>query len=167
MNPTPTPTSTPERKGLRVGLLVLAALGVLLLAGPALREYTSALNLPKAGSFDIGVLQVPMLGAFQFFAAVSIAYAAWRLLFPKLYAYVRDCMEEKLFATLTADLLAQLPGEPNASPEAVALATEKRHIAQFQFRIRCVRLLLCLLPFFLFLLASLAVVNNALTVVPH
>lgn len=167
MQPPPQPpTPAPANKGLRITLLVAAALAVLLLAGPALITYTEALELPRAGTFDIGVLEVPVLGAFQFFAAVSIAFVAYYLLFHKLYAYVRDCMEEKLFSTLTTTLVDQLP--PAGSPvEYIARAAEARHIAQFQFRIRCVRFLLSLLPFFFLLVGSLFVVNNTLSVVPH
>lgn len=165
MNPTPTPA--PAGKGWRIVLLVAAALAVLLVAGPALIKFTEAAELPRSGTFDIGVLEVPVLGAFQFFAAVSIAFAAYYALFHKLYAYVRDCMEEKLFSTLTTTLVDQLPKAELATLENIAHAAEARHIAQFQFRIRCVRFLLSLLPFFFLLAGSLFIVNNALTAVPR
>ena len=69
------------------------------------------------------------------------------------------------------DLLALLPTPLDdlqvLLPQQVQLAAERRHIAQFQFLIRCVRLLLSLLPFFVFLAAAVLMVNNALTIVPH
>lgn len=162
MPPVTSPTPSPIRKGLRIAAL-LALAGLAFLAVPPLLRWLN----PAAGSFDIGTLNAPVLAALQFFAAVSMAYVAWRFLFPKLYAYVRDCMEEKLFTTLTTNLVDQLPPAELATTATVYHAAESRHIAEFQFRIRCVRLLLSLLPFFVFLVASVLMVNNALTIVPH
>lgn len=162
----PTTPAEPAHKGRRIlALLALSATGFL--AMPFLLRWLN----PGAGAFDLGVLNAPALAALQFFAAVSMAFAAWVLLFPRLFAYVRDCMEEKLFSTLTTDLLALLPTPLDdlqvLLPQQVQLAAERRHIAQFQFLIRCVRLLLSLLPFFVFLAAAVLMVNNALTIVPH
>ena len=160
MQPT---TPTAARKGLRILLMVAAAVAVFFLAPPLLRAYSEAAGLPRAGSFDLGFLNVPVLAALQFFAAVSFAFLPWRVLFPGLYGYVRDCMEEKLLANITDKLTANF----EANEYNILVAAERRRIAQFQFLIRCVRLLFCLLPFFAFLLLAQQFLSNALTVVPH
>jgi len=145
--------------------MVALAAAMFLLAPPLLRW----LN-PAAGAFDVGTLNAPVLAALQFFAAVSMAYVPWRFLFPGLYRYVRDCMEDKLLENLTKTLTDELPNYEKASwtdGTAILLAAERRRISQFQFTIRCVRLVFCLLPFFAFLLLAQAFLNTALTVVPH
>lgn len=154
------PTSQPpaRNKGWRIVLMVALAAAVFLLAPPLLRW----LN-PSAGAFDVGTLNAPVLAALQFFAAVSMAFVPWRFLFPGLYGYVRDGMEEKLLANITGQLSQALDADFTNIPAAA----ERRHIAQFQFLIRCVRLLFCLLPFLLFLLLAEHFLNVALTVVPH
>ena len=155
MQPTP---DTPARKGLRILLMVAAAVAVCFLVPPLLRW----LN-PAAGAFDVGPLNAPLLAALQFFAAVSMAFVPWRFLFPGLYGYVRDSTEEKLLANITGQLSQALDADSSNIPAAA----ERRYIAQFQFLIRCVRLLFCLLPFFTFLLLAMRFLNTALTVVLH
>jgi hypothetical protein len=153
MQPTPS-----VQRGARIVFMVLAAVAVFFLSPLALRW----LN-PEAGSFDVGTLNAPILAALQFFAAVSMAFVAWRFLFPGLYGYVRDCMEGKLLENLTEDLKLYL----NSEDVNIMLAAEKRHIAQFQFIIRCTRFVLALFPFVFFLVLAMRFVNTALTVVPH
>ena len=167
MQPT---TQPPPRKGWRIIVMVAIAAVIFFLAPPALRWYTRYAGLPAAGSFDMGTLNAPVLAALQFFAAVSMAFVPWRFLFPGLYRYVRDCMEDKLLENLTKALTDELPDYEKASwtdNTAILLAAERRRISQFQFTIRCVRLLFCLLPFFAFLLLAQAFLNTALTIVPH
>jgi hypothetical protein len=113
---------------------------------------------------------VPLLAALQFFAAVSLAYMPWRFLFPGLYGYVRDYMEDKLLENMTKVLSDALPPYETASladGTTIQLAAERRRISQFQFTIRCVRLIFCLLSFFAFLALAQVFLNSALTVVPH
>jgi hypothetical protein len=167
MQPT---TSPPPQKGLRIVFMVALAAAVFFAAPPLIRWYARYAGLPMAGSFDLGTLNVPILAALQFFAAVSLAYVPWRFLFPGLYRYVRDCMEDKLLENLTKVLTEALPTYETASltdGTAIHLAAERRRISQFQFAIRCVRLIFCLLPFFAFLALAQAFLNSALTVVPH
>jgi hypothetical protein len=161
-------TKNPASRGPRILLMVALAALVFFAAPPALRWFSEYFHLPLAGSFDLGTVNVPVLAALQFFAAVSMAYVPWRFLFPGLYGYVRDCMEGKLFENLTDELLGQLPdtGAWNTAAELTA-ATERRHINQFKFVIRCVRVVFSLLPFFVFLLLATHMVNTSLTVVPH
>jgi hypothetical protein len=160
----------PPQKGLRIVLMVALAAAVFFAAPPLIRWYASQAGLPMAGSFDLGTLNVPVLAALQFFAAVSLAFVPWRFLFPGLYRYVRDCMEDKLLENLTKVLTDALPNPANEyelTAESIQLAAERRRISQFQFAIRCVRLIFCLLPFFAFLALAQAFLNSALTVVPH
>ncbi|MBO2010840.1 hypothetical protein [Hymenobacter negativus] len=161
-------THPPASRGPRILLMVALAAAVFFLAPPALRQFTAYFHLPLAGSFDLGTLNVPVLAAVQFFAAVSMAYVPWRFLFPGLYGYVRDCMEGKLFENLTADLLGQLPAPTEWNTQAqTQISAERRRISQFQFTIRCVRFLFSLLPFFVFLVLATSMVSSSLTVVPH
>ncbi|WP_375419230.1 hypothetical protein [uncultured Hymenobacter sp.] len=155
-------SDTPARKGPRILLMVLLAIGAFFAMPPLVRWWN-----PAAGAFDVGTLNAPVLAALQFFAAVSMAFVAWRFLFPVLYAYVRESMEEKLFEKLTADLISQLPSAELANANSIFHAAERRRIAQFQFLIRCVRFLFSLLPFFVFLVLATRMVNSALTIVPH
>ena len=160
MNPTPDPTTV--RKGPRILLLIILA-GIAFFAVPPLLRWWN----PAAGSFDVGTLNAPVLAALQFFAAVSMAFVAWRFLFPKLYAYVRDCMEGKLFENLSEELRKPLYEEKNIYSDRIHQLAERRKVAQFQFLIRCTRFVFSLLPFFVFLLLATLMVNNSLTVVPH
>ncbi len=167
MQPT---TQPPPRKGWRIIVMVAIAAAIFFLAPPALRWYTGYAGLPAAGSFDTGTLNAPVLAALQFFAAVSMAFVPWRFLFPGLYRYVRDCMEDKLLENVTKSLTDMLPtpgSEGWLGAQTIELAAERRRISQFQFTIRCVRLLFCLLPFFAFLALAQAFLNTALTIVPH
>lgn len=161
--PPATAATSPARKGLRIAGL-LAGAGAMFVLLPLLLRYLFG---PAAGGFDPSMLTIGTLAALQFFVTVSLAFAAWYFLFPKLYAYVRDCMEEKLFGSLTQELIDQLPPVELATSVSVFQAAERRKIAHFQFLIRCVRLLLSLLPFFVFLQLATQVVSAALTIVPH
>ncbi|TPG71983.1 hypothetical protein EAH73_01695 [Hymenobacter nivis] len=145
-------------KGARVAVFGALALGVFFLLPFALR-----LIDPTAGGFAPDTINAAALGAFQFFAALSMAYASWRWLFPDLYRYAMDCMEGKLLENLTDDLKALLGPTRSVS---LLEATEYRHIAQFQFLIRCTRFVLSLSPFLLFLLLANHALTAALTAVP-
>lgn len=161
-------TQPPPQKGLRIAFMVALAAAIFFAAPPLIRWYARQAGLPMAGAFDLGTLNAPVLAALQFFAAVSLAFVPWRFLFPGLYRYVRDCMEDKLLENLTKALTDALPSASiyNAA-EAIQLAAERRRISQFQFTIRCVRLFFCLLPFFAFLALAQAFLSNALSIVPH
>lgn len=159
----PETTNPVASRGPRILLMVAMAALAFFAVPPLLRWWN-----PAAGAFDVGTLNAPVLAALQFFAAVSMAYVPWRFLFPGLYGYVRDCMEGKLFENLTDELLSQLPAPNSLSTlSQLQAAAERRHINQFKFLIRCVRVIFCLLPFFIFLLLATHMVNNSLTVVPH
>jgi hypothetical protein len=145
-------------KGGRVALFGLVALLVFFALPPALRILD-----PTAGGFAPDTINAAALGAFQFFAALTMAYVAWRGLFPDLYRYAVDCMEGKLLENLTEDLKTFLGAEGAVN---FLLAAEYRHIAQFQFIIRCTRFVLSLFPFLLFLLLANAALTAALTAVP-
>ncbi|MDJ0367286.1 hypothetical protein QMK33_19230 [Hymenobacter sp. H14-R3] len=117
---------------------------------------------PTAGGFAPDTVNAAALGAFHYFAALSMAYVSWRWIFPDLYAYAIDCMSDKLLANLT-DELKNLFNDRSCDLRAVA---EKRHIAQFQFLIRCVRFVFALSPFLFFLLLANHALTAALTAVP-
>ncbi|MVN77744.1 hypothetical protein GO988_15530 [Hymenobacter sp. HMF4947] len=117
---------------------------------------------PTAGGFAPDTVNAAALGAFHYFAALSMAYASWRWLFPDLHAYAVETMEGKLLKNLTDDL-EKLFYDRSCKLRAV---TEKRHIAQFQFLIRCVRFVLALSPFLFFLLLANHALTAALTAVP-
>jgi hypothetical protein len=168
MNPTPQPSK--PRRGWRILSMVALAAAVFFLIPPLMRWYTTYYHLPAAGSFDMGTFNVPVLAALLHFAAVSMAFVPWYFLFPGLYGYVRDCMEGKLLENVTKALTDELPTYETASltdGAAIKLAAERRHIAQFQFLIRCVRFIFSLSPFLLFLALAEHFLSNALTVVPH
>lgn len=145
-------------KGARVAVFGALALLVFFALPPLLR-----LVDPTAGGFAPDTINAAALGAFQFFAALSMAYVSWRWLFPDLYRYAMDCMEGKLLENLTDDLKALLGPECTVS---LLEAAEHRHIAQFQFLIRCTRFVLSLSPFLLFLLLANHALTAALTAVP-
>lgn len=162
MHPTPPATRS---KSWRAAALVLVALLGLLAAGPALIKYSEVLGLPRAGTFDLGLIEVPVLAALQFFAAVSMAFVAYYVLFTGEYRYVRDCASGKLFENLTDELLSDLATAQTETDYARVEA--RRHIAHLKFLIRCARFVLALLPFLAFLWLSQACVNALLTAVPH
>jgi hypothetical protein len=91
-----------------------------------------------------------------------MAFISWRWLFPDLYEYAVDCMEGKLLENLTDDLKLFL----THTQQDIMHAAERRHIAQFQFIIRCTRFVFALFPFLLFLLLANHALTAALTAVP-
>jgi hypothetical protein len=145
-------------KGGRIALFGLIALLVFFGLPPLLRNTID----PTAGGFAPDTINAAALGAFQFFTSLTVAYAGWRWLFPELYRYAADCMEGKLLENLTEDLKTFLTKEQ----ADVLLASEYRHIAQFQFMIRCTRFVLALSPFLVFLLLANHALTAALTAVP-
>lgn len=149
-------------KGSRVLLLGLVALLIFFALPPLLR-----LVDPTAGGFAPDTINAAALGAFHFFASLSMAYISWRGLFPSLYAYAAECMEGKLLEAITKDLFDLLPNPLNFRAE-VMLATlaERRKIATLQFTIRCVRFVFSVLPFFVFFALSNHALTAALTAVP-
>jgi hypothetical protein len=144
-------------KGARVAVFGLVALLVFFALPPALR-----LIDPTAGGFAPDTINAAALGAFQFFAALTMAFISWRWLFPDLYEYAVDCMEGKLLENLTDDLKLFL----THTQQDIMHAAERRHIAQFQFIIRCTRFVFALFPFLLFLLLANHALTAALTAVP-
>ena len=151
----------------RVALFGLVALVIFCCLPSALRHTI----MPTAGGFTPDNLGAYTLGAFQFFAALSMAYVSWRALFPDLYAYVCETMESKLLASITTELLSRLPTEFYRGNEEtvrlqLAALAERRKIATFQFTVRCARFAFSVLPFFVFFFAANASLTSALTVVP-
>jgi hypothetical protein len=151
----------------RVALLGLVALVIFCCLPSALRSTI----MPTAGGFTPDNLGAYTLGAFQFFAALSMAYVAWRGLFPNLYAYAAETMEGKLLESITTDLLTRLPiqfflGQEDITRLKLAALAERRKIATFQFTVRCARFAFSVLPFFVFFFAANASLTSALTVVP-
>lgn len=144
-------------KGGRVVVFGLVALLVFFALPPALR-----LLDPTAGGFAPDTINAAALGAFQYFAALSMAYVSWRWLFPGLYAYAAECMEGKLLENLTDELKQFI----SADGADLFKAAELRHIAQLQFLIRCVRFVFALSPFLFFLLLANHALTAALTAVP-
>lgn len=147
-------------KSAKVALLGLLALATFLFLPPLIR-----LAYPGFGGFAPDTINAATLGAFQYFAALTMAYASWRGLFPGLYAYAAECMEGKLLEAITIDLFARLPPGDYHLAELQTLA-ERRKIATLQFTIRCVRFVFSVLPFFFFLWLANHALSSALTAVP-
>jgi hypothetical protein len=151
----------------RVALFGLVALVVFCCLPGTLRHTI----MPTAGGFTPDNLGAYTLGAFQYFAALSLAYVSWRGLFPGLYDYACEMMESKLLESLTAELLTRLPasflpGQEDTIQLQLAALAERRKIATFQFTARCARFAFSVLPFFIFFFAANAALASALTVVP-
>ena len=147
-------------KSAKVALLALLALAAFLFLPPLIR-----LVYPGFGGFAPDTINAALLGAFQYFAALTMAYASWRGLFPGLYAYAAECMEGKLLEAITTDLFARLPTGDYLNFE-IEILSERRKISTLQFTIRCVRFVFSLLPFFFFFFAANATLSSALTAVP-
>jgi hypothetical protein len=147
----------------RVGLLGAVALLVFLFL-PALLRLTID---PRANGFTPDTIGATALGAFQFFAALTIAFAAWRVLFPPLYAYAAETMQGKLLESITSDLVAALPPMGHwYNTQDLAALTERRKIATLTFIVRCTRFAFSVLPFVFFFLQANAALTAALTAVP-
>jgi hypothetical protein len=126
---------------------------------------------PRANGFTPDTIGGAALGAFQFFAALSMAYVSWRFLFPGLYAYAAETMEGKLLESITADLLAQLPatsstGEGEWWRTKLAYSAERRKIATLTFTIRCARFVFSVAPFVFFFVQANHALASALIAVP-
>lgn len=147
----------------RVGLLGAVALLIFLFL-PAILRHTID---PRANGFTPDTIGATALGAFQFFAALTIAYAAWRVLFPPLYTYAAETMQGKLLESITSELTALLPpmGQWYNTQDLAAL-TERRKIATLTFIVRCTRFAFSVLPFVFFFLQANAALTAALTAVP-
>jgi len=121
--------------------------------------------MPTAGGFTPDNIGGAALGAFQFFAALSIAYVSWRYLFPGLYAYAVETMGSKLLESITTDLSTRLE-DPYAASHELEKAAERRKIATLTFTIRCVRFAFSVSPFVFFFVQANHALASALTVVP-
>lgn len=99
-----------------------------------------------AGGFTVDKFNVLALGAMLVLATVHVAFFVFRQLFPRFYDYQRESLEGegKLFENLTDELRTPLFGHSYLAPEHLNLLIERRKVSQFQFLIRCVRLLFCL-----------------------
>lgn len=147
----------------RVGLLGATALLVFLLLPTILRHTID----PRANGFAPDTIGATALGAFQFFAALTIAYAAWRVLFPPLYTYAAETMQDKFLESITSDLVALLPPKGKwYNTQDLAALTERRKIATLTFIVRCTRFAFSVLPFVFFFLQANAALTATLTAVP-
>ena len=149
-------------KGARALLLGVSALAVFLFLPRVVRLFYPAFN-----AFGPDTINAYTLGACQFFTALTMAYASWRLLFPSLYTYAAETMEGKILESITSELVLMLPkvGQWDA-PQALASLAERRKIATLTFTVRCVRFAFSVLPFFFFLLLANHALSSALTAVP-
>jgi hypothetical protein len=163
----------------RVAIFGAVATGVFLALPDVLRHTI----MPTAGGFTPDNIGAAALGAFQFFAALSMAYVSWRYLFPGLYAYAAETMGGKLLESITTELSTRMErvhrhfDNPNASfndlahlVEATKLdfaeAAERRKIATLTFTIRCARFVFSVSPFVFFFVQANHALASALTVVP-
>jgi len=163
----------------RVAIFGAVATGVFLALPDVLRHTI----MPTAGGFTPDNIGAAALGAFQFFAALSMAYVSWRYLFPGLYAYAAETMGGKLLESITTDLSTRMErvhrhfDNPKASfndmahlVEATKLdfaeAAERRKIATLTFTIRCARFVFSVSPFVFFFVQANHALASALTVVP-
>ncbi|MGI4865446.1 MAG: hypothetical protein ACRYFZ_16100 [Janthinobacterium lividum] len=149
-------------KGSRALLLGAAGLGVFLLLPWAVR-----LVYPAFNAFGPDTINAYTLGACQFFTALTMAYAAWRLLFPSLYAYAAETMEGKILESITSDLLKYMPQQHSYQyAEGLIALAERRKIATLTFIVRCTRFAFSVSPFVLFFVQANHALASALTVVP-
>lgn len=163
----------------RVAIFGAVATGVFLALPDVLRHTI----MPTAGGFTPDNIGAAALGAFQFFAALSMAYVSWRFLFPGLYGYAVETMEGKLLESITADLSTRLErvhrhfDNPeanfsdmghlvNATKLDFAEAAERRKIATLTFTIRCARFAFSVSPFVFFFVQANHALASALTAVP-
>jgi hypothetical protein len=147
----------------RVGLLGAVALLVFLFL-PAILRHTID---PHANGFAPDTIGATALGAFQFFAALTMAYAAWRGLFPPLYAYAAETMQGKLLESITSELVDLLPTANQWNPaQALATLAERRKINTLTFIVRCARFVFSVSPFVFFFVQANAALAAALTAVP-
>ena len=158
----PTTTPTPPRY-LRLATLALLFTSVVFVLLP----YGLRLFDPSAGSFGIDTFNALAFGAALLAAIVHLGIWAYERIFPRFKLYQADSLEEeaRLFENLTGDLETGLAAITQR-PEQLPLQIEARHIAQFKFLIRCVRLLFCLSALYCLVTLSEHVLLAALTVVP-
>jgi hypothetical protein len=161
------PTLPALPKGGRVFLLGVVALLVFFFLPTILRHTID----PRANGFTPDTIGGAALGAFHYFAALTIAYASWRWLFPSLYEYAAETMEGKLLESITAELLMRIPteyllGQENILSFRLAALAERRKIATLQFSIRCVRFVFSVSPFVFFFVQANHALLAALTAVP-
>ena len=159
------PTKTYPRYLRLITISLVAAAAVFVLLPHVLRFFD-----PSAGSFGIDTLNALAFGAVLLAAILHLGFLAYSKVFPRFRTYQAESLEGdgKLFENLTDDLETDLGYlEDWTSPhERLPLLIENRKVAQFKFRIRCVRLSFCLLAFYALVLLSEHVLTAALTVVP-
>jgi hypothetical protein len=139
----------------RVAVFGLVATLVFLFLPTVLRHTID----PHANGFTPDTIGGAALGAFQYFAALSMAFVSWRWLFPGLYAYAVETMTGKLLESITTDLLNSLGYD-------LLLAAERRKIATLTFTIRCARFVFSVAPFVFFFVQANHALASALTAVP-
>lgn len=153
----------PKPRFLRFGVVLLGAAVAVFLTWPLLAR---ALD-PAAGAFEtLGFLHAHMLAVVTFAAEVATAFLAWRFVTPAFYEAARESLEQKVLDNLTAGIKAAAEASLSPSPDQLAQLRLRLHLAIFQFVVRCVRLVLCLSPFFLFFHFLQAALRLALTLVP-
>jgi hypothetical protein len=144
-------------------LTLLVAVLIFLVLPPLLRLF-----YPTAGSFDSGTINTLALAALQYFAATHLALFTYRRLFPTLYDYLVESLQDKVLESVTKELETQL-----AHPELLRdqsllpVLSEQRQLLALKFSIRCKRLLFCLLPLAFLYIGAHYTLASVLTVVPH
>ncbi|MBC6988915.1 hypothetical protein [Hymenobacter sp. BT491] len=149
-----------QRHGPKVLLVISVALFLLF---PHLMRW---LYGPDTGAFDPGTINALALGVMEFMAACQVSFLMYYRLFPRLYAYVQECMEGKLLENVTKELAEMLTAPGQLDTLQLAQLAERRRVATLQFSIRCVRMLLSLLPYFVLLFLAVRLLSSALIAVP-
>ncbi|WP_210519897.1 hypothetical protein [Hymenobacter terricola] len=123
---------------------------------------------PTAGSFGIEILNALGLAALLFSGVLHGGLFVYEKFLPRFQEYQGESLEKngKLYENLTDELRTPLYEEDNIYPHRLAQLIERRKVAEFQFKLRCVRLNYSLfsLAFLLCLAAFMA--SLAMTAVP-
>ena len=137
------PQPLPPPRYLRYASLSVALAALVLFGLP----YLLHLFTHAAGGFTVDQLNSFALAAALFWLVLQLAYLAYRALFRRFRAYQGECLEEqgKLFENVTSELRDPLYDGKVPSDARLQLFIERRKVAQFQFMVRCARLLFCFL----------------------
>lgn len=150
-------------------LLAFVAVVLATLTMLAFKDFLPHLDR-SAGGFGYDRLNILALAGLLFVDVLFMGFLAYRFIFPRFRAYQGESLEAegRLFENLTDELRAPLydPTSLALTTDQVAVLTERRKVSQFQFTIRCVRLLFCLLALFALLSLAQHVLTVAMLAVP-